>query len=174
MTHANRRLLASATALALAAAAVSAAAETIRLEFADQPTRWCGAPWSQAGLELRMLPLTTGCVAYDTQYGWIVGDACLEIDVSTLGGVSAVGATFVNYDADDGFGLYLLDDIVPVASGRTTATAALDSLTVASGGAEVRRVRVFCYNVNLSAITVEFIALPTEASTWGSIKALYR
>lgn len=174
MKHMDRRLLAVATALSLAVASVPAAAGELRLEFGDQPTRWCGEAWSQAGLELQMLPLTIGCVAYDTQYGWILGDACLEIDVSTLGGVSAVGATFTNYDAADGFGVYLLDDVVPVASGRTTATSAPDSLTVASGGAEVRRVRVFCYNVMLSAITIEFTALPTESSSWGSVKALYR
>lgn len=174
MKHMNRRLFAGAAALSLALASVPAAAETLRLAFGDQPTRWCGTAWSQEGLELRMLPLTTGCVAYDTQYGWILGGACLEIDVSTLSAVSTVGATFVNYDADDGFGLYLLDDVVPVASGRTTATAAPDSLTVASGGAEVRRVRVFCYNVMLSVITIESIALPTAASAWGSVKALFR
>lgn len=174
MKYVNRRLLAGAMAFALALASVPAAAETLRLEFGDQPTRWCGAVWSQEGLELRMLPLTLGCVAYDTRYGWILGEACLEIDLSTLGGVSAVGATFVNYDADDGFGLYLLDDVVPVASGRTTATAAPDSLIVVSGGADVRRVRAFCYNVMLTAITIEFVALPTEASAWGSVKALYR
>lgn len=171
MRKATWPLFACAAALALAA---PAAAETIRLDFADQPNRSCGSAWSMSGLDLRMLPLAQGCVAYATQYGWILGRTCLEIDVGTLGGVRSVSASFLNYDADNGFGIYLLDDVAPVASGWNVSTSAPDTLVVPAGSSEVRRVRVFCYNCFLFTFTVEFEALDTETVPWGTVKALYR
>lgn len=171
MKDVTRHLLMCAAALALAGPAT---AETITLDFTNQPTRPCGSAWTMSGLEITMLPLSLGCIAYDTQYGWVLGATCLEIDVSMLTGLRSVSASFLNYDASHGYAIYLLDDVMPVAGGGTTATLVPDTLVVQAGQGEVKRVRVFCYNCIFYSFTVDFDAVAVDALSWGQVKALFR
>ena len=149
-------------------------AETIVLDFGDQPSRPCNSEWEMSGLNLRMIRLVNECAAIDTRYGWVLGNTCLEIDLSPLGGVRNVSASFLNYSADFGFAVYLLDPEVPVAGAITYTTGVREEMLISAGLNAVNRARVFCYNGFLYAITIEYETVGAEGTTWGNIKALYR
>ncbi len=174
-TEALRMRRACLLVLLASVMASASLAATLSLDFADQPNRVCGDTWSMSGVGLRLLPLSSGAgSASHTDFGWILGTACLELDVSSLAGISSVTVSFLNYDAQRGFAIYLLDAVAPVGSALSFATRVDQELRVPAGEGGVERVRIFCYNCILRTLEIRYDTVATVGEGWGSLKARYR
>jgi hypothetical protein len=160
--------------LALTFGASEARSETLTVTFEDMPWHNCGDQWTMSGLPMRLLPLSSSCLAYRTNYGWYLGSACLEIDVSALGDLGSVALEILNYDAPGKAYLFLMDAQVPLLADYSRASGVAEWLQVANPDLPVTRLRLFHGRGLLQQAVFEYGALSSESTTWGRVKALYR
>ena len=150
------------------------AAEDLTIAFDPMARLYCGDEWEQGGLSFKILPLSTNCATSQTWFGWGLHNACLEIDVRPLLGLSKVTVTFTNYSDPGSVYVFLLDATVPLRMSYCVESRILEQIVIPADDLAVERVRVFSTSAYFNSVSFQYEVVSSKVSSWGSVKAMFR
>jgi hypothetical protein len=151
----------------------SSRADELFLDFDTVSDIECGETWEMAGLTMTLVP-TSDCQSIDTQFGWYISRACLEIDVRSLGGLRSVAVDFINYYEPGDVYVYLMDSVIPLVTAYCIDMHHLEQLIVDANDHVIERIRICGLAFLIHSVSIRYGPVGNEALAWGSVKSFYR